>query len=231
MYLADRNVFGVDLNPVAVELAEVSLWLNAIYGELDEQGKPVTDAEGRPLPARVPWFGYQLFAGNSLIGARHQVYNAAALKKGAKPAWFDEPPRRVTRQAHRKPDEIWHFLLPDPGMSNYTDKAAKALYLDDFERLKRWRKDFTRPLAHHEVARLQQLSERVQALWQEHTQALAATASAPKTPSTSGPMTPAPRRPITRPRPLNRAPRKRPSAAPGCSTKTGTTPPPSASSW
>ena len=33
MYIADRNVFGVDLNPVAVELAEVSLWLNAIYGE------------------------------------------------------------------------------------------------------------------------------------------------------------------------------------------------------
>ncbi len=173
MYLADRNVFGVDLNPVAVELAEVSLWLNANYGELDEDGKPVTDAQGRPLPARVPWFGYQLFAGNSLIGARHQVYNAAALKKGAKPAWHEEPPRRVTRQAPRKPDEIWHFLLPDPGMAHYTDKAAKELYKSDFERLKKWRKDFTRPLEHHEVARLQQLSERVQALWQEHTQALA----------------------------------------------------------
>ena len=173
MYLADRNVFGVDLNPVAVELAEVSLWLNAIYGELDEQGNPVTDAQGRPLPARVPWFGYQLFAGNSLIGARHQVYSAAALKKGAKPAWHEEPPRRVTSESPRKPDEIWHFLLPDPGMANYTDKAAKALYPDDFERLKKWRKDFTRPLETHEVARLQQLSERVQALWLEHTQALA----------------------------------------------------------
>jgi len=173
MYLADRNVFGVDLNPVAVELAEVSLWLNAIYGELDEQGNPVTDAQGRPLPARVPWFGYQLFAGNSLIGARHQVFNAAALKKGVKPAWYEEPPRRVTLQAPRKPDEIWHFLLPDPGMANYTDKAAKALYPEDFERLKKWRKEFTRPLESHEVARLQQLSERVQALWQEHTQALA----------------------------------------------------------
>lgn len=173
MYLADRNVFGVDLNPVAVELAEVSLWLNAIYGELDEEGNPVTDAQGRPLPARVPWFGYQLFAGNSLIGARHQVFNAAALKKGAKPAWHEEAPRRVTLQAPRKPDEIWHFLLPDPGMASYTDKAAKALYPEDFERLKRWRKEFTRPLEPHEIARLQQLSERVQALWQEHTVALA----------------------------------------------------------
>ncbi len=52
MVLADRNVFGVDLNPVAVELAEVSLWLNAIYGELDDQGNPVTAPRaGRCLPA------------------------------------------------------------------------------------------------------------------------------------------------------------------------------------
>lgn len=164
MYLADRNVFGVDLNPVAVELAEVSLWLNAIYGE---------EENGQPLPARVPWFGYQLFAGNSLIGARHQVYNAAALKKGAKPAWHEEPPRRVTASAPRRADEIWHFLLPDPGMANYGDKDAKKLYPADFERLKSWRKAFCAPLAAHEVARLQQLSQCVQKLWEEHTKALA----------------------------------------------------------
>lgn len=164
MYLADRNVFGVDLNPVAVELAEVSLWLNAIYGE---------EENGQPLPARVPWFGYQLFAGNSLIGARHQVYNAAALKKGAKPAWHEEPPRRVTAGAPRRADEIWHFLLPDPGMANYGDKDAKKLYPADFERLKSWRKAFCAPLAEHEVARLQQLSQCVQKLWEEHTKALA----------------------------------------------------------
>ncbi|UBM09982.1 class I SAM-dependent DNA methyltransferase [Cupriavidus metallidurans] len=165
MYLADRNVFGVDLNPVAVELAEVSIWLNAIYGEQDEQG--------RPLPARVPWFGYQLFAGNSLIGARHQVFNAAALRKGAKPAWHEEPPRRVASEAPRRPDEIWHFLLPDPGMANYTDKDAKKLYPQDFERLKAWRKAMSAPLDSFEVARLQQLSLRVGELWAEHTAALA----------------------------------------------------------
>ncbi|NLC35347.1 MAG: class I SAM-dependent DNA methyltransferase [Alcaligenaceae bacterium] len=165
MYMADRNVYGVDLNPVAVELAEVSLWLNAIYGETDE--------EGRPQPARVPWFGYQLFAGNSLIGARHQVYRASSLLKGAKPAWHAEPPRPVTAEQPRAADEIWHFLLPDPGMANYTDKTAKALYPEAFERLKAWRKAFTAPLSEYEIARLQQLSNRVQELWQEHTRALA----------------------------------------------------------
>ncbi|WP_224788950.1 class I SAM-dependent DNA methyltransferase, partial [Pandoraea terrae] len=160
MYLADRNVFGVDLNPVAVELAEVSIWLNAIYGEIDEHG--------RPLPARVPWFGYQLFAGNSLIGARHQVYNASAVKKGAKPAWHEESPRRVMASEPRRGDEIWHFLLPDPGMANYSDKVAKALYPQDFERLKAWRKAVTAPLTNYETVRLQQLSQRVEELWAEH---------------------------------------------------------------
>ncbi len=165
MYLADRNVYGVDLNPVAVELAEVSLWLNAIYGEEDNNGQP--------LPARVPWFGYQLFAGNSLIGARQQVFNAAALKKGAKPAWHEEAPRRATLEAPRAKDEIWHFLLPDPGMADYGDKNAKKLYPEDFERLKQWRKAFCAPLEAREIARLQQLSTRIDELWAEHTKALA----------------------------------------------------------
>lgn len=165
MYLADRNVYGVDLNPVAVELAEVSIWLNAIYGE--------TDAKGQPKPARVPWFGYQLFNGNSLIGARHQVYKASSLDKKAKPAWHEEAPRRATAQQPRQPDEIWHFLLPDPGMADYTDKTAKALYKEEFDSLKAWRNAIKKPLEPHELARLQQLSTRVQELWKEHTQALA----------------------------------------------------------
>jgi hypothetical protein len=106
MVLADRNVFGVDLNPVAVELAEVSIWLNAIYGE--------TDGEGRPLPARVPWFGYQLFAGNSLIGARRQAYAATSLIKGAKPAWHEGPPRRVDDSTEdREPKYYVRQLMAD----------------------------------------------------------------------------------------------------------------------
>ena len=64
-YIADRNVYGVDLNPVALELAEVSLWLNCIHKD-----------------ARVPWFGYQLMCGNSLVGARRQVFETARLGNG-----------------------------------------------------------------------------------------------------------------------------------------------------
>jgi hypothetical protein len=167
MYLADRDAFGVDLNPVAVELAEVSLWLNAIYGEAAAE-------DGAPRQARVPWFGYQLFTGNSLIGARREVYRASQLVRNAKPAWYDEAPRRLDpQQSVRQPDEIYHFLLPDPGMANYTDKVARTLYPTDFERLKQWRKEFLKPLERHEIARLQQLSSLVDDLWQQHTVILA----------------------------------------------------------
>ncbi|NCC60083.1 MAG: hypothetical protein EOM12_03905 [Verrucomicrobiae bacterium] len=62
MVLADNNVFGIDLNPVAVELAEISLWLNSIHaGNF------------------VPWFGFQLQCGNSLIGARRQTFESYLL--------------------------------------------------------------------------------------------------------------------------------------------------------
>lgn len=165
MFIADRNVYGVDLNPVAVELAEVSIWLNAIYGETDDQG--------RPKPAHVPWFGYQLFAGNSLIGARYQVYSSQSLKRGADPIWYKQAPRDVSVTAPRRSDEIWHFLLPDPGMADYTDKVAKKLYPDDFARLNAWRKEFVKPLEPNEINRLQQLSKQIDALWEEHITAMA----------------------------------------------------------
>ena len=67
--LADRNLFGVDLNPVALELAEVSLWLNGI-----------------PQHGHVPWFGYQLMCGNSLVGARRQVHPRAKACSAKAPA-------------------------------------------------------------------------------------------------------------------------------------------------
>ena len=167
MFIADRNVYGVDLNPIATELAEVSLWLNAIYGEPTLPGQ-------HPKAARVPWFGYQLFAGNSLIGARREVYASSVLKRGSNPAWYDEAPRRLDPQKpDRRSDEVYHFLLPDKGMANYTDKVAKQLYSAEFVKLKEWRTALTKPLESHEIQRLVQLSDAIDQLWAEHAKQVA----------------------------------------------------------
>jgi hypothetical protein len=184
MYIADRNVYGVDLNPIATELAEVSLWLNAIYGEPSEPGMP-------PRPARVPWFGYQLFSGNSLIGARREVYSVDTLRRGSKVLWYKQAPRRLDPQSpDRKADEIYHFLLPDIGMANYTDKVAKQLYKEDFGRLKAWRDAVKKPLEQHEITRLLQLSDAIDQLWAEHTKQLAKDRAATEDPLALWPATP-----------------------------------------
>lgn len=159
MYIADNNVFGVDLNPVAVELAEVSLWLNAISGD-----------------AFVPWFGYQLHCGNSLVGARRQVFNKSELtyKKAKDPSWLNSEPAELAMNIPREEKQIFHFLLPDSGMANYSDKTVKQRYPDDFKALDSWRKEFTKSLAPHEIADVQRISGKVEALWNTFRQQLKA---------------------------------------------------------
>lgn len=152
MYIADRNVYGCDLNPVAVELAEVSLWLNTIY-----------------KGAYVPWFGTQLVNGNSLIGARRQVYSQSALKAGK---WYDKAPRRIMpgeertkKGQHESTKEIYHFLLGDPGMANYTDKVIKGLEPENIKKLKAWNKKFTSKFDEDELKTVLRLSESIDKLW------------------------------------------------------------------
>lgn len=153
MYIADNNVYGVDLNPVAVELAEVSLWLNTIY-------------EG----AFVPWFGMQLVCGNSLIGARRHVYAAKLLKKEKKAdlLWLDAVPMRVKLGEKRDHDAVYHFLLPDKSMACYNDKVIKEMAGPEIKAISEWRKDFTQPFSTTEIEQLQKLSAAVDKLWEKH---------------------------------------------------------------
>lgn len=158
MYLADNCVFGIDLNPVAVELAEVSLWLNALSKD-----------------RFVPWFGLQLYCGNSLIGARREVFSSDQLnrKSGDDACWLNQAPKAVPMSTPRQTGQIWHFLLPDSGMANYSDKEVKALYPDQIKAINTWRKTFTQPFNKTELERLEKLSTKLEELWQEHADSLA----------------------------------------------------------
>lgn len=159
MHVADHNCYGVDLNPIAVELAEVSLWLNALSET-----------------SQVPWFGYQLFNGNSLIGARRQVYRLSRLNaQDKKKHWYNFKPERLDpMNPVREEDQIYHFLLPDPGMVGYKDKEAKKLQPEAFAKIAKWKKEFIKPLDAMEVQLVQQLSGAIDDLWKQHTDMLRA---------------------------------------------------------
>lgn len=151
MYMADRNVYGIDLNPVAVELAEVSLWLNTIY-------------EG----GFVPWFGTQLINGNSLIGARRQVYRVESLSTTSKGLrWYENAPDRVPLGTKRMPrKQVYHFLLGDPGMCSYSDKVIKSLEPDRIKVMANWSKKFTEPYSDDDLVTLLRLSTAIDELWE-----------------------------------------------------------------
>ncbi|MGB5758208.1 MAG: hypothetical protein WBM50_14925, partial [Acidimicrobiales bacterium] len=140
-HFALHQTYGVDLNATAVELAEVSLWLNAMYPGL-----------------KAPWFGLQLRHGNSLIGCRHATWRAdqlanrpwAQTKKSSLQPPTDRPLFHPGQsgQSGVQPgggpladDEIHHFLLPGHGWAAVADrKEAKELRPDEVDALKKWRK-------------------------------------------------------------------------------------------
>jgi hypothetical protein len=91
-YIALHNCYGVDLNRTAVELAEVSLWLNTMHPGL-----------------QAPWFGLHLRRGNSLIGAGRKTYIPAQL---ADKSWLKTAPaEHKLRDGDLPPGVIHHFLL------------------------------------------------------------------------------------------------------------------------
>ncbi|MGX1633692.1 class I SAM-dependent DNA methyltransferase [Streptomyces albidoflavus] len=150
-YIALHNSYGVDLNSTAVELAEVSLWLNTMHPGME-----------------APWFGLHLRRGNSLIGGRREVYAAERLKKGG---WLGTTPERFplaeTEAGATLPDgAVHHFLLPAKEWGAVAaEKEAKALAEDEAKALGRWRKTITKSPSTKQVARLQGLARRAEFLW------------------------------------------------------------------
>jgi hypothetical protein len=156
-YLATHNCYGVDLNPIATELAKVSLWLNTIYEN-----------------SRCPWFGLRLAVGNSMIGARRQVFKADDLKRKKSkdnPNWLGLVPEHVPlgpAWQDRPRNSVYHFLVPDEGMAAFdSDNVIKELAQAEVKAIKEWRKEFCKPFDKGEVAKLIELSNAVDALWKQ----------------------------------------------------------------
>jgi hypothetical protein len=156
--IALHQVYGVDLNSTAVELAEISLWLDTMVEGL-----------------QAPWFGLRLKRGNSLIGARRAVYSRDEVNSKA---WLTGVPRDVPvsdlalnleagRVAQGTAGAVHHFLLPAAGWGAAVDaKEAKELAPEALVGLKTWRRSIQAKPSKKQLERLVNLSYRVETLWQ-----------------------------------------------------------------
>ncbi|WP_030771613.1 MULTISPECIES: DNA methyltransferase [unclassified Streptomyces] len=142
-YIALHNAYGVDLNKTAVELAEISLWLNTMYPGM-----------------RAPWYGLHLHRGNSLIGAARKVYPGQTLSKGGWLKASDQEAPRVVPLTEKLPGRSVHqFLVPalgwgsvgesvsvrkNTGQSVVAGAVADWLEPELIEAMKKWRSGIRR---------------------------------------------------------------------------------------
>jgi type I restriction-modification system DNA methylase subunit len=148
-YIARHNVYGVDLNPLAKELGAISLWLNVLHPG-----------------ARAPWFGARLAVGNSLFGARREVFAKEDLEGVT--SWLDAVPEPVPPSGRAR-GRIYHFLVADRGMASYDDdKVVKATFPNEVARIKEWRKAQTKPWTALDLEALERISARIDTLFVQH---------------------------------------------------------------
>ncbi|MEB4616441.1 Eco57I restriction-modification methylase domain-containing protein [Leucobacter sp. M11] len=156
--IALHQVYGVDLNSTAVELAEISLWLDTMVAGLN-----------------APWFGLHLKRGNSLIGARRAVYSTKQIEDKS---WLKAVPRDVPvvelaenlasgRLSSGTSGAVHHFLLPAAGWgSSAGAKEAKTLAPDAAKALTAWQRSTAVKPTNKQLKQLLNLSYRVERLWQ-----------------------------------------------------------------
>lgn len=155
--IALHQVHGVDLNSTAVELAEVSLWLDTMQPGL-----------------HAPWFGLRLKRGNSLVGARRATYSVYGVEKKKYLTEAPEPApltgladalERGTNDAAVQ-GRIHHFLLPGEGWGAAGKaKEVKDLVPAEQKALNDWARSTKTKLRAPQINRLQGLAQRVETLW------------------------------------------------------------------
>ena len=94
-------LYGVDIDPGAVEIAKLRLWLSLVVDEEDvKQIKP------------LPNLDYKVVAGNSLLGVEKTLFNEKLFERleELKPKYFDETNSDKKQEYRREIDQIIHQL-------------------------------------------------------------------------------------------------------------------------
>ncbi len=167
-FIATNNTYGVDLNPTAIELGKLSLWLNVIHKDME-----------------TPFFSNRLAVGNAVVGSWLKVYkekdlleevdkSGKPLSRQPKKEWWDTAPRQLEFKPNneydkikhgRKSDEIYHFLLPDKNMVPSAGiKMLKAEYDTESKAVSKWKKDFCEPIKKTELDYLKKICIKIDEL-------------------------------------------------------------------
>ncbi|BAU99695.1 Eco57I restriction-modification methylase domain-containing protein [Aurantimicrobium minutum] len=148
-YIALHNVYGVDLNATAVELAEITLWLETMSDGLD-----------------APWFGLHLRRGNSLVGARMQTFSTAEVKDRSKQKSPSKYEYSFDSDALFSDTGIFQFLLPATGWGSSAEiKDFDLDVVENISKMRTWRRRITSKLTASQLTSLQQLSIRTKELY------------------------------------------------------------------
>jgi type I restriction-modification system DNA methylase subunit len=94
-------LYGVDIDPGAVEIAKLRLWLSLVVDEEDVK-------QIKPLPNLF----YKIVTGNSLLGVEKTLFNEKLFKrlKELKPLYFDETDTAKKQSLRQKIDDLIHEL-------------------------------------------------------------------------------------------------------------------------
>jgi hypothetical protein len=175
-FIATNNTYGVDLNPTAIELGKLSLWLNVIHHEME-----------------TPFFSNRLAVGNAVVGTWLNVYKEKDLleefevikdstgrdqKVLIKKEWWNSAPRKLEFKPNseylkikhgRKSDEIYHFLLFD---KNMVPSAGISLLKESNEsaskHISNFKKEWCKPLRKAELEQVKNISNKIDDLLTEY---------------------------------------------------------------
>lgn len=162
-YIATHNVYGVDLNPTAIELGKLSLWLNVIHKDME-----------------TPFFANRICVGNAVIGAWLKVYSkneflgiSNGYKKTLTPnKWWEKASHKVkffANRVNRSVNDVYHFLLPDANMLGVRSiKEQKKEHPAEENRMAAILKDWTAPIASYDFQILQRLSAKIDILLKDY---------------------------------------------------------------
>lgn len=188
-YITTRNLYGVDLNPTAVELGALSLWLNSMHRVKIEE-----DEQVRYVRGATPWFGLRLRSGNSLIGARRSVWTKAQLLAGIHLKSGNEAvePRQLKPGELRQPHEVYHYLVFDPDMvPTAGDRLVRQFKLAESDRAKLWiKQEVKRGWTETEVDLALEVSELIDAHERQYAQERLAALEKTKCPASVFPHAP-----------------------------------------